>query len=296
MDIQHFIDTRKALGLSQKELSEGICTQATLSRFENNGQIPTVKILVQLCDRLNISLGELFPEVSVKEDEMNRKLHEAEFNLILQEYQASEKILSVIDQNQLVDQTQSWCFDYLKGYLIALQKGSTADAVFYFNRIIAEIPKNQVEILGLLAYTGMGMVYENIDEIEKAEYFFNKAMSEVYQIPIKETRDVWRTLNILYYCGTFYANVNDYQTSDALLKHGVEICSNNHVTYYLARLTFRLAKNALAQKKAPQEIVELYYDTKAYAKINRNIIELRGLEAFKEKLVNAPEFQGIHLY
>ena len=46
MDIQRFISARKALGYSQKELSEGICTQTTLSRFENNGQIPTVKILI----------------------------------------------------------------------------------------------------------------------------------------------------------------------------------------------------------------------------------------------------------
>ena len=296
MDIQHFINTRKALGLSQKELSEGICTQATLSRFENNGQIPTVKILVQLCDRLNIGLGELFPEVSVEEDEINQKLIKAEFNLILQEYQESEQILATIDQSQLTDQTQSWSFDYLKGYLIALQKGSSADAVFYFNRMISEIPKEQVEILGLLAYTGMGMVYENIGEIEKAEYFFNKAVSEVYQIPIQETHDVWRMLNILYYCGSFYANIKDYQTSDALLKHGIEIYSNHHVTYYLARLTFQLAKNAFAQNKAPQEIVERYYDTKAFAKINRNIIELKGLEAFKEELASAPEFKNIYLY
>ena len=33
MDIQIFVNRRKELGLSQIELSEGICTQATLSRF-----------------------------------------------------------------------------------------------------------------------------------------------------------------------------------------------------------------------------------------------------------------------
>ena len=38
MDIQIFVNRRKELGLSQIELSEGICTQATLSRFENHGQ------------------------------------------------------------------------------------------------------------------------------------------------------------------------------------------------------------------------------------------------------------------
>ena len=48
MDIQVFIRRRKEKGLSQIELSHGICTQATLSRFENHGQIPSMKILSQL--------------------------------------------------------------------------------------------------------------------------------------------------------------------------------------------------------------------------------------------------------
>ncbi|MGB9342420.1 helix-turn-helix domain-containing protein, partial [Trichococcus sp.] len=51
MNIERFIEARKALNLSQMELAEGICTQATLSRFENNGQVPNLKILIKLCNR-----------------------------------------------------------------------------------------------------------------------------------------------------------------------------------------------------------------------------------------------------
>ena len=102
MDIQRFISARKALGYSQKELSEGICTQTTLSRFENNGQIPTVKILIQLCHRLNLGLGELFPEVGVEENELNRQLVQAEFNFILREYQKAEEFLDGLAQKSIV--------------------------------------------------------------------------------------------------------------------------------------------------------------------------------------------------
>ena len=38
MNIQRFIEKRKARGLSQSELAKGICTQVTVSRFEKNGQ------------------------------------------------------------------------------------------------------------------------------------------------------------------------------------------------------------------------------------------------------------------
>lgn len=66
MNIELFIATRKEKGYSQKELAQGICTQATLSRLENNGQIPTLKILIQLCNRLELPLGELFPKVGTQ--------------------------------------------------------------------------------------------------------------------------------------------------------------------------------------------------------------------------------------
>ena len=47
MDIQRFISARTALGYSQKELSEGICTQTTLSRLENTRLLLQVKVLLK---------------------------------------------------------------------------------------------------------------------------------------------------------------------------------------------------------------------------------------------------------
>ena len=58
-------------------------------------------------------------------------------------------------------------------------------------------------------------------------------------------------------------------------------------------MTFQLAKNALVQKKEPQEIIDLYYDTRAYAKINKNMIGLQKLEDFKQQLLMDPAFAGL---
>lgn len=59
ININKFISIRKKLGLSQTELCNGICTQSTLSKFENNGRIPSLKILNSLCDRLNINVADI---------------------------------------------------------------------------------------------------------------------------------------------------------------------------------------------------------------------------------------------
>lgn len=284
MDIQRFITTRKALGFSQKELSEGICTQATLSRFENNGQIPTIKILIQLCNRLQLNLGDLFPNVGIQDSKVNKQLEQSEFYLVTSEYSDASKILDQIPQEELQNPAQKWHYLYLKGYLSALQNGPITESFFYLNQILSENPKEKSYIFVLLAYTGLGLAYANEADKEKAEYFFDKAVSDVYHYPIETSSDIWRVLNILFYCGTFYASIKDYSVSDALLEHGVTICSDNHVTYYLARLMFQLAKNALAQNKEIEVVQEHIADARAFAKVNRNLVELRELKVLQARL------------
>lgn len=47
---------RKARGMSQAELAKGICTQATISLIEKKEQVPSTKILLEICKRLEITL------------------------------------------------------------------------------------------------------------------------------------------------------------------------------------------------------------------------------------------------
>src|SRR5699024_5476040 len=96
MNIQAFIDKRKELGLSQKELSNGICTQATLSKFENNGKIPSLKILIQLCNRLGLSLDSIIGVSDTNSQKVIKEMNQAEFNLIIQEYEDAKQIMGNI--------------------------------------------------------------------------------------------------------------------------------------------------------------------------------------------------------
>ncbi len=91
MNIDRFISARKSRGLSQAELCEGICTQATLSKFENSGKAPAIRILTQLCARLNLTLDDVFPVNPPAQSKANHLLDAAEFTLITSEYEAAKK-------------------------------------------------------------------------------------------------------------------------------------------------------------------------------------------------------------
>ncbi|WP_343756705.1 helix-turn-helix transcriptional regulator [Alkalibacterium iburiense] len=290
MNIKRFIKERKKSGLSQSELAEGICTQATLSRFENNGHVPNLKILIQLCNRLDLPLGELFPKVGVRHTETIEKMNEAEFFLITSEYQKAAELLQTLSIEAIEDAHLMLRYRYLHGFIMLFQHTSSMDTLFVFNQILFEEEDLDSEIFRLLAYTGIGMVYFREKEQDKAEFYFNKVLENIYNYPTKGMEDTWRALHIVFQCSVFYAEIDEIAISNALSHYAISICSDNHVTYYLARAAIQLAKNAIAEKKSKKDILELIYDARAYSKINRNKIALKEL-AHMENVVEST-FEG----
>lgn len=286
MNIERFIEARKASGLSQNELSDGICTQATLSRFENNSQVPSLKILMKLCNRLNVPLGELFPKVGVKHSEIIEKMNQAEFYLITSEYELAAALLDAIAVNELAaEPLLARRFHYLKGFVMIAQQAPVIDILFMFDQILVEEETNESEIFNLLAFTGIGMTYARENDLEKAEFYFQKVLERIYQYPAKSTEDTWRVLNIVFQSGVFFSRLGELEIGNALLQHAVIICSDNHVTYYLARAAIQLAENAIIQKEPKANILESIYDARAYSKINRNTIALEKLARMEEEVL-----------
>lgn len=285
MNIERFIEARKAMGLSQMELADGICTQATLSRFENNGKVPNLKILIKLCNQLNLPLGELFPKVGVRYTETIDKMNKAEFFLITSEYEQAAQLLNTISINEIEEPYLAMRCHYLNGFVMIFQSYSVTDILFTFDQILLAEECSDSEIFRLLAYTGIGMVYSRENDPEKAEYYFNKVLEKIYSYPTEKLEDTWRVLNIVFQCGVFYSTINELEISNALLNYAVSICSDNHVTYYVARAAIQLAKNAIIQNKSKEIILELIYDARAYSKINKNKVALNELALLEKEVV-----------
>lgn len=284
VNIERFIEERKKSGLSQNELADGICTQATLSRFENNGQVPNLKILIQLCNRLYLPLGELFPRVGVKHSKTIDTMNKAEFFLITSEYEQAEALLQTVPKNEIEESYLLLRYRYLEGFIKLFQDDSSIDTLFIFNQMLFEEEAKESEIFRLLAYTGIGMIYSREGKKEKAEFYFNRVLERIYNYPTKDMEDTWRVLHMVFQSSVFYAEMDEVDISNALSAYAISICSDNHVTYYLARAAIQLAKNAITQKESKETILELIYDARAYSKINRNTIALKELAKMEEDI------------
>lgn len=113
INIDKFIKIRKSKKISQNELSHGICTQSTLSKFENNGQVPSFKILKQLCDRMGIEVGDIIRQSS--DNPATKNMFEAEFAFITYDYNKIRDLLSNIQEKDLKHEQDRLHFDYLRG-------------------------------------------------------------------------------------------------------------------------------------------------------------------------------------
>ena len=279
MNIQAFIDKRKELGLSQKELSNGICTQATLSKFENNGKIPSLKILIQLCNRLGLSLDSIIGVSDTNSQKVIKEMNQAEFNLIIQEYEDAKQIMSNIDPKTLDgDRDALMQYYYLKGYLNVLDDGDLFDAVFDFNRILSELDVHGETIFTFLAFVGMGMVYAKQGDDTKSEYYFSKVFNDIYTMSIDDVNKIWRYINIIFYCAIYYSERSELETANTLLKYGVRICSENHVTYYIARIYAQLAMNESRVNGNNKKVRGLMNKALVFSEFNNNKKEIEVIK------------------
>ena len=134
IDIKKFIQIRKAQKLSQTDLCHGICTQSTLSKFENNGQVPSLKILNQLCDRLHIEVGYIINRSD--EQRITQLLFDADFAFINFDYTKILNLLSEVSEDTLKRKENQVHYQFLRGQYALKSDRNEMSALFYFNNIL----------------------------------------------------------------------------------------------------------------------------------------------------------------
>lgn len=281
MDINIFIERRKSLKISQVKLCKGICTQSTLSKFENNGRVPSLTILNKLCERLGLSVDDLYKNSIASTTHMRTVLDRTESELMMENYPKVSKSLAEINVDEINNTRLKMQFYYLKGLFNALTNGKSEETFFYFSQILDDLDEKHQSLYSYLSYIGLGILYFRINQIKEAEFYFSKVLNyahlhedETFQ---KESLNAYlRILTLVFFTAEFYSEVEDYDVSDEFISHGIKLCSEQHITYYLPRLKFLAAKIAIGRNEPKNVVDGLLTESLAFAKINHNeVVELR---------------------
>lgn len=175
MNINIFIERRKALKISQVKLCEGICTQSTLSKFENNGRIPSLSILNELCERLGLSVDDLYKNTTASTTHMRTILDRVESKLMMEDYPKVNEALLEIDGSEISNNELKMQFFYQKGLYNVLMNEKITDSYYYFSQILDDLDEEHQTIYTYLAYVGLGTFYLRSNEADKAQFYFEKS-------------------------------------------------------------------------------------------------------------------------
>ncbi|HAT54356.1 MAG TPA: transcriptional regulator [Lactobacillus sp.] len=285
METQVFVQRRKALKISQVKLCQGICTQATLSKFESNRRVPALSILSKLCVRLGLTVDDLYQDQSSAAT-LQTELNDIERELMVEDYQGVLKRLTKVDERQIDALNSQMQLCYLRGMVNALINRQPDDILFDFSRILNDLDEKHQTIFTQLAFLGSGIMYARHQQLTQASFYFDKVYQYVKEIQSGEVYDdknqyYLRILTLIFFTAEFYAGQENYRRSNWLIEAGLKICCGEHVTYYLPRIKFLAAQNAINLRHDPNEIQQLLEDTLAFARINQNEVVQVKLAALK---------------
>ncbi|MCC4312311.1 Cro/Cl family transcriptional regulator [Carnobacterium maltaromaticum] len=265
-------ERRLSKGLTQKQLADGICTQATISNLENNSSIPTFPVLMSLATKLDIEFKEIYDYVE-EQSHKNTKIFN-ELRILCSEIkykEAFELLNNKIDYNQLEDSLELRKYYYYKGITSLLAYQNFSDAHYNFHLSLYSDEKRELDFFDVLSTNGIAMTYFLDSETDKARTYFDKALLQLNQLMdyLNLNQESLEIIKIYYNTAKFHSSVKEYQKAIELCNFGIALQKQQNMNFELDKLYYEKGFNLykLGRKK---EAEEYYYYAAALAKMDNH--------------------------
>lgn len=219
---------RRKRGLSQTALSEGICTQATISLMEKQNRIPKMNILTAICARLDIPVDKIIENDDVS---MTSQFDEISLLIVQEDYEEAEARLKKIKVKKLQNDFDKQRYYYLLGVL-QVATGQVDEAIFNFELILTQFSTMSANIYWALTTVGMAMAYEKRGNEERALKFLQRAVTLIDEKQLTGGKRQWIII---------YRNIADLylklkQPNDAMViaGRGIDICREDLTMFLLS--------------------------------------------------------------
>lgn len=243
---------RKKLNLTQNQLAEGICKQATVSNIERKNSMNSMSILVKLCERLDLPL-DLVTQAS-EEAELHsefQKIHE-----LIQSGHLSKasKLINQMDRKEtlLSDHLDAEFYLY-QGYLKLFYEEKESEGLFYLHKLVLT-EENSTALYRVLAITVLAKFYTLKQMYPQAESFIEDVLEELEQTAVLKSE---QRMTAFYNEGAeYYKQVGEFQKGLDFCEQGLSICVDNLSLINLDKLVEKRAElmKALGDTNAAEEL------------------------------------------
>lgn len=270
MELGDLIKKRRLeLGMTQKQLAENICTQALISRIENNDTLPKKDLLEQFEKRLQLGHNELNIYFSLKTNQhkIDSVIREMRDSLNRRDYKSIEILLNY---NQEIIETSK---DINDKSFFKWMEASVAHQIYQESdqalEIFSHIPIDDLESeLSIEIVNARGLIYYQQQEYDKALKTFYHGMEKI-------TDDVNFKIHakLLFNYTLTLEEKNENREALSVLLSGIELLLENDSLYILGDFYYTKAfiynkmdnyEEAISNFELAQTIFKLQNNSRFY--------------------------------
>lgn len=242
-------EIRKNRKLTQKMLSEDICSQSVLSRIENNEELPNVVVMQQICQRLGVTMDQIMQFKSEEVHLITRIFEKIADYFRHKEYQKIMNYMNDIKIEERLYLDTDWqryyyylgsCKFYLfndyEQAIIDLKKGLSY--TYQANKV--HLSDFEIQVISCI-----GSTYGSAGKIVDAEKYLKLSIHYFHKLPNERVHA--ELTKIFYNYAHFLTNQHRLEEAQIYIDQGIVWSRNRNSYYYLSEL-FQL-KSQLMQVK-----------------------------------------------
>ncbi|WPK11478.1 helix-turn-helix domain-containing protein [Lysinibacillus louembei] len=282
---QKIKELRKKRGLTQKDLAEGICTQAMVSNFEKGEMIPSSLTLFAIAQRLGVDMNYFFDisnstSTSIKATDAQqiiRKLihqHDYQSAYFIVQNELLQEALLAPEYRQFLLWHKGICLWFLHKELDAAIQ-TLEDALQIDNQ------QNTEQTAAIL--NSIAVIYAEATLYEKSLAYYEQCLpllqgqtSISYLVKIRIYFGASRTFKYL----------ERYEEAILLAKQGIQLCVENETLYLLGQLLFQEAHSVILSSEDKTAAVPYLEHAKAIFTLQNKYDYLKAIENLKINHLN----------
>jgi transcriptional regulator with XRE-family HTH domain len=237
-------DLRVSRGLKQSELSDGICTQAQISKIERGDIIPLSSTLYLIARRLGVDISYFFGMNGIASNEYVEEVMTQLYNARKQlEYDQVRDIVKVEEKNPRILENPEYHQNLLwnKGiYTFYLEKdfersiSILQEAIDLTHKNASIWTESELEI-----YISMGIFHYDIKEFQQCYDWLEKASLVIKELPQLQNKDL--KTKVLYNQARSLWALHQYEKAIEYCYKGIDWCVKANVLDYLGEIYYYLS-------------------------------------------------------
>lgn len=231
-------DKRRSLNLTQSDLANGLCNQNTISKMEKHNMTPQMDVLIKICQRLDLSLNDVFSEFSSdSKPEQTFILNDIEKDVLLGNLDSIEDKIALI-QDKIKAKDRAQC-DFILG-VVKFNIGNYELSSFHFDKVLRETKTDEDNIYTLMSYLFKGKIYYRQEHFDEADYYLGLISSSLRENLNVNNASGLEIIFLAKMVGKAYLKIKQFDFAKSISERGLKFANDKHLSYFLDELNYNL--------------------------------------------------------